>query len=441
MAARWKVLAFFIAPITIASFVVSKDVDDESVAFDTSSQHGLNVDSFQVALNETKLDKRYLIYDVNPGEGFNLRRDVYMRVANMMKLLREKQNWVLVVPPWRKLYHWRSPIEQNALPWRTFFDLESLNRYVPVIEFEDFVKETGESGIDEILYLQGYAEGWKDGHWEEKVDDRDCIDRPVYYKDQDGFYRGYFWGMDNVFARKFKCVSVQGTSAILVSLLEKTKSRSVMIDRFEKVLHIHYGQVEYWKARRSLVFAKHLTAEGDKFRKEILKSEDNKDGTVMDEDWTKNHKKEGSAKGGPYLAVHLRRADFLYAHPDDVPSLDNSIKQIKEILDKQKLDMVFLATDADKEEIDYLKNKLPLVKYDAPKKILQKYGDGGVAIIDQWICAHAKYFVGTCESTFSFRIHEERDILGFHGDQTFNCLCGDKELGKCEQPSKWRIVY
>ena len=97
------------------------------------------------------------------------------------------------------------------------------------------------------------------------------------------------------------------------------------------------------------MFAKHLTAEGDKFRKEILKSEDNKDGTVMDEDWTKNHKKEGSAKGGPYLAVHLRRADFLYAHPDDVPSLDNAIKQIKEILDKQKLDMVFLATDADNE--------------------------------------------------------------------------------------------
>ena len=92
-------------------------------------------------------------------------------------------------------------------------------------------------------------------------------------------------------------------------------------------------------------------------------------------------------------------------------------------------------------EIDYLKSKLPLVKYDAPKKILHNYGDGGVAIIDQWICAHAKYYIGTCESTFSFRIHEERDILGFHGDQTFNCLCGDKELGKCEQPSKWRIVY
>ena len=226
MAVDWKFFVLFLATIAFASFAVSEDLDDEFIAFDTSSQHGLNVDSFQVN-NETKTtDKRYLVYDVNPGEGFNLRRDVYMRVANMMKLLREKQNWVLVVPPWRKLYHWRSPVEQNALPWRTFFDLKSLNRYVPVIEFEDFAQETGASGIDEILYLQGYAEGWKDGHWEEKIDDRDCIDRPVYHKDRDGLYRGYFWGMDNVFARKFKCVSAQGTSAILVpTLLEKTNSR------------------------------------------------------------------------------------------------------------------------------------------------------------------------------------------------------------------------
>lgn len=226
MAVPWKCCVLsLVVIIFLVSVVFSEDADGDFGAFGTSSQHGLNVDSFQ-GNNETKSDKRYLIYDVNPGEGFNLRRDVYMRVANMMKLLREKQNWILVVPPWRKLYHWRSPFKQNALPWRTFFDLESLNRYVPVIEFEEFVKETGSPGIEEILYLQGYAEGWKDGHWEEKVDDRDCIDKPVYHKDQDGLYRGYFWGMDEIFARKFKCVSVQGTSAILAPLLlEKTNSR------------------------------------------------------------------------------------------------------------------------------------------------------------------------------------------------------------------------
>lgn len=97
------------------------------------------------------------------------------------------------------------------------------------------------------------------------------------------------------------------------------------------------------------MFAKHLRQEGDKFRREVLKSDDERDSTVMDIDWTKNKKKEGTAKGGLYLAVHLRRADFLYAHPDGVPSLDNAVKQIKEILKKEKLTMVFLATDADKE--------------------------------------------------------------------------------------------
>ena len=92
-------------------------------------------------------------------------------------------------------------------------------------------------------------------------------------------------------------------------------------------------------------------------------------------------------------------------------------------------------------DVEYLKTKLPLVTYEPSQAISEKYGDGGVAIIDQWICAHARYFIGTTESTFSFRIQEERDILGFNANTTFNSLCSDKEIGKCEQPSRWRIVY
>ena len=92
-----------------------------------------------------------------------------------------------------------------------------------------------------------------------------------------------------------------------------------------------------------------MREEGDKFRKEVLKSDDERDATVMDPDWTKNQKREGSANGGPYLAVHMRKGDFLYAHPDKVPSLDNTITQIKELLKKHNLNMVFLATDSTKE--------------------------------------------------------------------------------------------
>jgi hypothetical protein len=34
--------------------------------------------------------RRYLIYGVNFGEGFNLRRDVYLRIANVVRQLREQ---------------------------------------------------------------------------------------------------------------------------------------------------------------------------------------------------------------------------------------------------------------------------------------------------------------------------------------------------------------
>lgn len=75
------------------------------------------------------------------GEGFNLRRDVYMRVANLVKSLNDDEPWVLVLPPWGRLYHWQSRhIDQIKIPWSLFFDLDSLRRFIPVIEFDEFLK-------------------------------------------------------------------------------------------------------------------------------------------------------------------------------------------------------------------------------------------------------------------------------------------------------------
>ena len=71
---------------------------------------------------------------------------------------------------------------------------------------------------------------------------------------------------------------------------------------------------------------------------------------------------------------------------------------------------------------------------------LYEYKDGGVAIIDQLVCAHARYFVGSYESTFSFRIQEEREILGFDVGTTFNRLCYEPERFNCES-TKWLIKY
>lgn len=65
--------------------------------------------------------------------------------------------------------------------------------------------------------------------------------------------------------------------------------------------------------------------------------------------------KLGSAKGGPYLGVHLRRKDFIWGHREDVPSLKGAIKKIRSLMKKHKLDKVFVATDSDGEGSDSLR--------------------------------------------------------------------------------------
>lgn len=62
--------------------------------------------------------------------------------------------------------------------------------------------------------------------------------------------------------------------------------------------------------------------------------------------------KLGSAKGGPYLGVHLRRKDFIWGHREDVPSLKGAVKKMRSLMKKHKLDKVFVATDADGEGND-----------------------------------------------------------------------------------------
>ncbi|MBN3273322.1 OFUT2 fucosyltransferase, partial [Polyodon spathula] len=52
------------------------------------------------------------------------------------------------------------------------------------------------------------------------------------------------------------------------------------------------------------------------------------------------------------------------------------------------------------------------------------------------------YFIGTSVSTFSFRIYEEREILGFDPKTTYSRFCGEKQKETdLEQPTHWKIEY
>ena len=50
--------------------------------------------------------------------------------------------------------------------------------------------------------------------------------------------------------------------------------------------------------------------------------------------------------GGSFLAVHMRRRDYLYAHPRYIPSIKGAANQIKRMLEKLQIKKVFIATDA-----------------------------------------------------------------------------------------------
>ncbi|CAM4888912.1 unnamed protein product [Rotaria socialis] len=403
----------------------------------------------------------YVLYDVNHGEGFNLRRDVYIRMANLIHTLREHKstdsNWVLVLPPWGPLYHWFSHnLPRTQLEWSHFFDIKSLSRFIPVIEFEDFLQlftssssssSTSQITIPYVYTLQHFSEGWGE-HFEEKLEIRKCNEEPMYEKRNDNYYYGWFFGYnDRVRARQFQCLSAQGFVTVLVDFLiqnitwlddrnKKQFVKSIMFDRAETLLHVDYGGYNYWRARRSMRYAKQLVDLGNRFRADYLNSTDLIDRTVLIDDWTKMKRHHSQAMGGPYIGIHLRRRDYIKARPGYVPSLEHAARQVCHHLNRLNLSLTFIATDADENEIDTLRQHAhqlceissnQIYTYRPNEKILEKILDGGKAIVDQWICAHARYFIGSYESTFSFRIQEDREILGFEQDSTFNRLCGDHE--------------
>ena len=238
----------------------------------------------------------------------------------------------------------------------------------------------------------------------------------------------------------YSCVSIQGTSETLAELCAVQPHRSVLVERAEAVLHHHYGGGQFWAARRSMRFARHLVQEAAELRRTLLHSEDAADGTSYTDDWRQMKVKSGSARGGPYLAVHLRRRDFVSSRAATVPSLETAARAISAALKRLGLDTVYLATDAPAKEVRRLQELLePFTLVRPPRR--RDLVAGEAAIIDQIVCSHARHFIGSYESTFSFRIQEEREILGLPVQSTFNRLCGDDEGDNCEQPTRWRVVY
>ncbi|KAH9635164.1 hypothetical protein HF086_009504 [Spodoptera exigua] len=367
--------------------------------------------------DEVSYDKKLIFYDVNPPEGFNLRRDVYMRFAIMLAEAQKqgKDNWELVLPPWYNLYHWRSG-RRDPTPWNKYFDIKSLKSYSPVVEMYEIFSKTKKKQLEiDVLYmLENYEDPFENGVFNDKWEVQGSCE-----------YEGLYWGYNNITAKEVLCVKFQGKISKLWELIAlHPHATKIMFTHGEIPLHDTYGTKSYWDCRKSMKFNKNLVRIAKDYIEQYLNCKTNKCAT--------------------YLSVHWRRQDFARSRGNQVPSIAGTAKQIRKTMKKlPNINKVFIATDASMSEINKLEKALNEYGYEThfflpSPSIIEEYGDGGIAIIDQIISSHAAHFIGTHESTFTYRIQEEREILGFDSSTTFNRLCPD--TGHCERSTKWLIV-
>jgi peptide-O-fucosyltransferase len=246
-------------------------------------------------INHNDDDLTFILYSVSPVEGFNLRRDVYLRMAIFMKSLRQVEgykNSFLVLPAFHHLYHWKSHFQQMNMFWNHFFDLPSLKMYTSVLDmwefFDAILKITGQPfvNIDEVYRLQHFESMMESGVFTDKYEEIAC---PRNHH-ENNHYLEYF----NITEKTITCLNFQGSSTLLIDVLRdyqpkresSKKPRIVLFAHAETALHEYFGDSEYWKARRSMRFNSFLEAIGNAYRRDFLGSTNEKDAVQRPEKWT-----------------------------------------------------------------------------------------------------------------------------------------------------------
>lgn len=178
----------------------------------------------------------FVLYDVNSVEGFNLRRDVYIRMAVFLKSLRGQksyENAYLVLPPFYQLYHWnlassnRYRGNDDILFWNHFFDLASMRRYTNVIDLWEYFEimrdcfgMKSEVVINHVFKLRHFESMFQSGKFEEKFEVQSNCNRDSSRS------RGQVLSLySNFSVAKIHCVEFQGSAGLLFDLIKKYPKR------------------------------------------------------------------------------------------------------------------------------------------------------------------------------------------------------------------------
>lgn len=236
-----------------------------------------------------------ILYDVNPSEGFNLRRDVYLRLAVFLRKVQAQPGWrsaKLVLPPFRNLYHWQSTSHTSATDvsyfWNHYFELGSLAAYADVLDMWQFFDSEQSDATLQVVQLRGYRDMFENGQFVEKFELAKHpirVQRPISsvmgYGNLSQSAGGWMW------PSRF-----QGSAMQLQSMVELVWRRAgmprhlrVMVRNAEVTLHDGFGDAEFWRARRSMRFADALVAEAEEFRRDVMGESGAADGVQRPERW------------------------------------------------------------------------------------------------------------------------------------------------------------
>lgn len=179
----------------------------------------------------------YVLYSVNPVEGFNLRRDVYLRMAIFLKNLRKVKgysNAQLVLPVFHHLYHWKSHFRQSNMFWNHFFDLPSLKLFTNVIDMWEFFDQLDSHdgvemvNINEVYVLQQFEAMFESGIFIDKFEETACT--------RNEYDNYHFLEYYNITERTITCLNFQGSASLLVKVLEGYKEKYQALEKPRVVL-------------------------------------------------------------------------------------------------------------------------------------------------------------------------------------------------------------
>lgn len=199
-----------------------------------SKQSEIQIKCKSFELNDIKSPLLFVIYDVNPMEGFNLRRDVYIRLAVFIKSLRQRphfRNVHFVLPPFHRLYHWNIGSDDDnsnndIVFWNHFFDLESMKRYTDVLDIWQYFdilencfgfRNESMMHIDRVFKLQHFRSMFQSGKFEEKFKEYTANCDVDLQRNRGQFIDLY----KNFSVDAVHCVEFQGTASLLHDLLRK----------------------------------------------------------------------------------------------------------------------------------------------------------------------------------------------------------------------------